>query len=261
MGHMKSSIDSRERVEEASGDRPAACEKTIVIPARNEAHRIESTLEEYLAYFRDDTEIIVVLNGCRDETGGIVSFFAESYENLRFIDEPGVVGKGGAVKMGFGRASGRIVAYVDADGATSARELERLMGEIAGYDGVIGSRWVDKTLVRKQQTLFRRLASRVFNLIVRVLFGLPYRDTQCGAKIFTSEVVNTVVDELGTTNLAFDVDLLYLINKKGFSIREVPTEWKDKPGSTIRMRSAAPTMFGALIRMRIKHSRFQNLVR
>jgi glycosyltransferase involved in cell wall biosynthesis len=242
------------------GDTIDFYKRTLVIPAYNEEMRIGSTLREYLGHFDRDTEIVVVLNGCHDSTGDIACAFLDANPNLRVIDERGVMGKGGAVTMGFSRARGDIVAYVDADGATPAAEIDRLMYEIGDADGVIGSRWVDKELLIRKQSLYRRLASRVFNGIVRTLFNLPYKDTQCGAKVFKRKALEAVVDELGTTNLAFDVDLLYLMHKHGFELKEVPTSWEDKEGSKISMRRAAPQMLGAVARMRIKHSRFKNLV-
>ena len=243
------------------GETIESYKRTLVIPAYNEEMRIGATLEEYLGHFDSDTEIVVVLNGCHDRTGNIACTFLDSSPNLRIIDERGVVGKGGAVTMGFRRARGEIVGYVDADGATSAAEIERLMDQIGDADGVIGSRWIDKEVLIRKQSPFRRTASRVFNFIVRTLFDLPYEDTQCGAKVFKREALDAIHNELGTTNLAFDVDLLYLMHKHGFELKEVPTAWEDKDGSKISMKRAAPRMLGAVIRMRIKHSRFSNLVK
>lgn len=246
---------------DVGGEAIESYKRTLVIPAYNEEMRIGATLEEYLGHFDRDTEIVVVLNGCRDRTGDIACTFLDSSPNLRIIDERGVVGKGGAVAMGFRRAKGDIVAYVDADAATSAAEIERLMDQVGDADGVIGSRWIDRGVIIRKQGPFRRIASRVFNSIVRTLFDLPYKDTQCGAKAFKREALDAIHDELGTTNLAFDVDILYLMHKHGFELKEVPTAWEDKDGSKISMKGAAPRMLGAVIRLRIKHSRFSNLVK
>ena len=243
------------------GETIESYKKTLVIPAYNEEMRIGATLREYLGHFDRDTEIVVVLNGCHDRTGDIAASFLASNRNLRIIDERGTVGKGGAVTLGFSRARGEIVGYVDADGATSAAEIDRLMEEIGDAYGVIGSRWIDKEVLIRKQGPYRRLASRVFNLTVRSLFNLPYKDTQCGAKVFKREALDAIHEELGTTNLAFDVDLLYLMHKHGFELKEVPTAWEDKDGSKISMKRAAPRMLGAVIRMRIKHSRFSDLVK
>jgi len=254
-------IDKQEKyLGDIGGETIESYKRTLVIPAYNEEMRLGATLREYLGHFDRDTEIVVVLNGCHDRTGDIAASFLDSNPNLRIIDERGVKGKGGAVTMGFKRARGDIVAYVDADGATSAAEIERLMNQIGDADGVIGSRWIDRGVIIRRQGPFRRLASRVFNAVVRIFFRLPYRDTQCGAKAFKREALDAIDDELGTTNLAFDVDLLYLMHKRGFELKEVPTAWEDKDGSKISMKRAAPRMLGAVIRMRIKHSRLKNLV-
>ena len=199
---------------DVGGEAIESYKRTLVIPAYNEEMRIGATLEEYLGHFDRDTEIVVVLNGCRDRTGDIACTFLDSSPNLRIIDERGVVGKGGVVAMGFRRAKGDIVAYVDADAATSAAEIERLMDQVGDADGVIGSRWIDRGVIIRKQGPFRRIASRVFNSIVRTLFDLPYKDTQCGAKAFKREALDAIHDELGTTNLAFDVDILYLMHKQ-----------------------------------------------
>lgn len=237
------------------------CSKTIIIPAFNEEHRIAPTLEQYLSYFDEDTEIMVVLNECSDRTAEVAASFMRDNVNLRIIDEPGVKGKGVAIRCGFYKAKGEIISYVDADGAVEAQEIDRLIGMLEGRDGIIGSRWIDRSSVRGRQNAYREFVSRIFNLIVRLIFWMPYTDTQCGAKVFRRRAVDAVVDELTTTNFAFDVDVLYLMRKKGFLLVEVPAVWEDKPGSKIRTWRAGPLMLLALIRMRIKHSRLENLVR
>jgi len=245
---------------DVGGDADAGFANTIIIPAYNEEHRIGPTLSEYLNHLSQNTEVMVVLNGCKDRTADVVSSFLDKGSHLRIIDEPGVVGKGGAITAGFRRARGDVIAYVDADGATSAEEIERLMSLVDGEDGVLGSRWIDKNYLRRKQSILRRITSRVFNTVVKILFRLPYKDTQCGAKVFKREAVDKIVDMLGTTNLAFDVDVLYLMKKHGLALKEVPTVWEDKDGSSVRMWRTAPRMFGAVVRMRIKHSRLKNLV-
>jgi dolichol-phosphate mannosyltransferase len=233
--------------------------RTIIIPAYNEERRIEPTLKAYLSYYGEDTEILVVLNGCLDRTADIVGSFLPEHRNMR-MEETDLIGKGGALMLGFRLARGDVLAHVDADGSTSPQDLDMLMGAMGDCAGVIGSRWIDKSLMRVKQSLYRRMTSRVFNIIVRLLFRLPYRDTQCGAKAFKRECIASIVDELGTTNYAFDVDVLYLLHKRGFEIKEIPLAWEDMPGTKIRMPRDAFLMLGAVIRMRIKYSRFKNIV-
>ena len=224
---------------------------TIVIPARNEAERIGPTLEDYLNHFGTDTEIIVVMNQCDDGTGDVVASFDKP--NLVTVDEPWIRGKGGAVIEGFRRASADIVAFVDADGATSAHELERLAGLLGQNDAIIGSRWIDPTMLIQQQNYLRRLTSRVFNILVRTLLRLPFLDTQCGAKVFRGQAIDNILGSLETTNMAFDVELLYLLHEDGARLVETPTVWKAMPDSTIHMWAVAPAMLLELFRIRWKY--------
>lgn len=234
---------------------------SIIIPAHNEEKRIKRTLVRYLNYFKDSGEILVVLDGCEDSTPEIVQEIRNKYPSLRYKNIPQSIGKGGALTEGFRIVNGEIIAYVDADGATGPEELDRLIDAMGHSDGVLGSRWIRNSVVLKEQPLIRRFASRAFNILVRTLFLFPYKDTQCGAKIFKKGVVKSIVEELGITNFAFDVDLLYLIHKKGFKIKEVPTVWADQDSSTLDLKKVAPTMLAAVIRLRLKHSILKSLVK
>jgi len=225
--------------------------RTIVIPARNEALRIGPTLEDYLNHFGADTEIIVVMNQCDDGTGDVLASFEKP--NLVVVDKPRIKGKGAAVIEGFRVANADTVAFVDADGATSAHELERLASLLGNNDAIIGSRWIDPTMLIQQQSYLRRLTSRVFNILVRTLLRLPFRDTQCGAKVFRKEALDKILCSLGTTNMAFDVELLYLLHRNGARVVETPTVWKSMPDSTIHMWAVAPAMLLELFRIKWKY--------
>lgn len=251
----------KEYLSSKSTDAAARYATTIIIPACDEEDRIGPTLDSYLAHFDDDTEILVVMNGCRDGTRDVVCSFLDGRPNLHAVEETDSIGKGGALMIGFRRARGDVISYVDADGATSPEDMQRLLEAMGDDSGVIASRWIDPSVMRVKQSLYRRFASRVFNSIIRVMFRIPYRDTQCGAKAFKREAVEAIVDKLGTTNCAFDVDVLYLMHQQGYTVKEMPLAWVDMPGTKIKMYRDAPRMLGAVIRMRTKHSRFKNLVR
>ncbi len=226
---------------------------SVIVPAHNEQERIAKTLEDYVQVFAD-SEIIVVLNGCTDGTRAVVDALRESNQNLLAIEIPDAVGKGGAVRAGILMARADVVGYVDADGSTPACEMRRLCEAIGDRDGVIGSRWLPGSLVAIRQSWARRVASRNFNLIVRALFGLGYCDTQCGAKVFRRAALERVMREVETANLAFDVDLLFMMKRLRMRIREEPTYWIDMQGSRVRLASASLHMFAAVVRLRLRHS-------
>lgn len=230
---------------------------SIIIPAKNEEKRIVKTLNDYISFFRKEGnfEIYVVMNSCTDNTLDVVRRFARKHPEVKYKYFDSALGKGGAIKKGIGLVKGNLVAYVDADGATAPKEILDLAGKIGKYDGVMGSRWVKGAKIAKRQPLGRLIASRGFNLLVRLILGLHYKDTQCAAKIFKSKTIKTVVDDVREKNFAFDACLLYLMKKRGYVIKEVPIEWKDVEESSVEMRSAIPRMLIAVIRTRLRGAR------
>jgi glycosyltransferase involved in cell wall biosynthesis len=232
---------------------------SIVIPAHNEAARIGGTVRDFSGAF-EDSEIVVVLNGCTDSTPQIVRELASRHPNVAIVEIEDPIGKGGAVRAGMLVAQAPVVAYVDADRATSAAEMRRLCEALDGYDAVVASRWCRGAVVEIAQPLQRRFASRVFNAIVRLLFGLKVSDTQCGAKAFRADALLNVLPAVETSNFAFDVDLLFAMKNAGMRIIELPTVWRDAAGSRVRLVPASLRMLASILRLRIRHSFFRAIV-
>ena len=231
-----------------------APEISVIIPAHNEELRIGRTLDCYYNFFLNAIpsafEIIVVVNGCKDNTMSLVSEFCNRHKEIKPLHFAEAIGKGAAIKEGFKIANGRFISFTDADASTRPEEMLKLISEcMEGYDGVIGSRWMKGSRVLIKQSLKRRLASRIFNLIVRVAFRIPYRDTQCGAKVFRDYVIKSIAPEIKTSCFVFDVDLLYKVKREGYNIREVPIVWEDKYGSSVILHRDAPTMLKALFKL------------
>ncbi|MFH0818646.1 MAG: dolichyl-phosphate beta-glucosyltransferase [Patescibacteria group bacterium] len=232
---------------------------SIIIPAYNEEQRISQTLRDYLIYFSSKkAEIIVVLNGCIDNTIDVVKTFQTQYPDLlKYIEISEAVGKGGAVQAGFKQAKGNIIGFVDADESTSPVEYDKLIHALPGNDGVIASRWLKKSIV-KERTLLRKITSKLFVSLVKLFFNLPYHDTQCGAKVFTASAINKILPQLEVKNMAFDVELLIACRANDLKIKEVPTFWVDKTssallGSKIKLIKSAILMFKTLIKIRKKN--------
>jgi len=234
---------------------------SIVVPARNEEGRIGDFLKEYCEYFGDigGWEMIVVVNNTQDNTISVLKKFMKKYQSLRYLDYSSVyTGKGGAVHAGFESALGDVVGYVDADASTPASAFHELVEKLNGCDGVIASRWRKDSKINKKQPISRRVSSRVFNLLVRGMFGLNYTDTQCGAKVFTRKALKRV--RLGVTNWAFDIDVLYQMKKKGFLVREIATTWIDREDSKLNVGRVSLEMLLAILRYRIVYSPFRFVV-
>lgn len=238
---------------------------SIVIPAYNEGRRLPPVLRSYAQYFSeklgDQVEILVIVNGSVDNTTHVARLIAKDYPMIRVVEEPGKIGKGGAVMMGAQMARGDHIGFVDADGATAAEAFDELYEKRDMGDAVIASRWIEGAVVEPRQPLKRRISSRCFNFLVTHLFGFDIHDTQCGAKILKGDVMKRILPLLGETRWAFDVDLLFQVHREGGSIREIPTVWRNMEGSKIRYLSSSLEMLIAIFRLRLLYSPFQFIVR
>ena len=217
---------------------------TIVIPAYNEEKRIGKVLAEIAA---DSGEFIVVCDGT-DDTEEIVREYSGSRPELDLIclSYGRRLGKGGAVREGFSHAGSPVLGYMDADGSTSLAQVHRLIEALDGADIVIGSRWLPGSVIPERQSLSRRIESRVFNLVIRLLFGLRFTDTQCGVKVFKKSAVDAVLADMTSTGFEFDVELLWRLSKKGYKVLECPITWQNTGDSRVKAGDAIRMLSGLL---------------
>ena len=214
----------------APGERELATPHlSIVIPAYNEAARIENALARVLECVEQqqwDAEVLVVDDGSKDATPQIVHRWMERYPRLHLIQNNGNRGKGYSVRNGLLQAAGDIVMFTDADLSAPMEEAERLFAAIAdGADVAIGSRWLDKARQTTHQPLYRRFFGRCFNWVTRTVMGLPFKDTQCGFKAFRREAAQVIFRLQRIERWGFDPEILFIARKLGYDIREVPVTW------------------------------------
>jgi len=235
----------------------------LLIPAYNEEARIEPVLRETASYFEQNysgkVQIVVVLNGCRDNTLGVVQRVAKDHPSVSWQDHPDPIGKGGALIEGLKLAPlADLVGYVDADGASPPKAFHELVKLTTRADCVIGSRWLPGGVLHQAQPWVRRFTSRCFHLVVQSLFWMNIKDTQCPTKVMRRVAVEAIHPHLMIADLAFDVNLIVSMHRAGFKVLEVPTEWTDKIGSkvTASLFRASTTMFLSVVRLRIIYSPF-----
>ena len=234
---------------------------SIIIPAYNEAGRIERTMRAYHQFFSEKNvsfELVIVLNGCRDNTIGVVERVRNDLtENSIVIIDMQQAGKGLAIKAGFANALVRdndLIGFVDADMATAPNAFYDLVTHIGDNDGIIASRYMPGAQITPARPAYKRYGSRIiYEPFVWALFGLSYYDLQCGAKLFKRAVIEHITPQLTVTQWAFDVELLYLCKKAGYSIQEIPTVWHDQADSKLTLRGGL-RMFGALFKVWWQHT-------
>jgi glycosyltransferase involved in cell wall biosynthesis len=236
----------------------------LLIPAYNEESRIGPVLRGYAEYvprnYEGKFQLVVVLNGCRDNTLGVVQAVSAEFPVVNWVEYAEPIGKGGALIEGLKLAPrADLVGYVDADGATEPPAFLDLVRRAGEADCVIGSRWVPGAVLHQVQSGQRRFASRSFHAIVQFFFRMNIRDTQCGAKVMRRTVVEKIHSSLCVADMAFDINLLYLLKRNGFTVLEVPTEWTDKSGSKVALFRTSLTMLLSVVRVRWIYSPFKGL--
>ncbi|MCL5007313.1 MAG: glycosyltransferase [Candidatus Marsarchaeota archaeon] len=240
----------------------------IVIPARNEKDRIGRTLDDYSRLeFHSRKARVVVVSESDDGTDDIVRKFEKRNSNITLLKATSGSGKGGAIIKGFRYAmarSGRcIIGFADADDAVTAREFSRLLERLNSskiVDGVIASRYSDGGSIEGRIGVGRKAASRAYNLLVRSLFRIGFSDTQCGAKVFKSETLRKVIGLVDINGMSFDINLLYELKIKGYTVVEQGVRYRQKnDGTNIRILRNSPQMLVAALGFRAYKSRFVRL--
>jgi glycosyltransferase involved in cell wall biosynthesis len=241
----------------------------LLIPAYNEEQRIGPVLDEYARRLPEEypgtCQIVVILNGCRDNTIGVVKEAEARHPCISHMEFVAPIGKGGALIEGLRLFPlGELIGYVDADGATPVHAFLDLAKRCAegAADCVIASRWLPGAKISHAQPGKRRFASRLFHAFVEGFFWMGIRDTQCGAKVLRRAAIEQVHPYLRLADLAFDVNLLYSVKRAGFRILEVPTEWNDRSGSHVVFNfRTSLNMLLSLVRLRLLYSPFYRWLR
>ena len=225
---------------------------SIVIPAYNEEQRLPATLDRIGAYAERSpipvAEILVVDDGSRDGTGALV----EARQGMtRLVSNPGNRGKGYAVRNGMLAAKGDWILSTDADLSAPIDELAKLIAAARRENAVvaIGSRALDRKLVKVHQPLMRELSGRAFNMVMRLVTGLPFRDTQCGFKLFRRDAAKDIFSRQVEEGFSFDVEDLVIARALGLRSIEVPVEWSNVEGTKVSLTQGMKS-FADLVRIR-----------
>ncbi len=247
-------------------------ELSVIIPAYNESERLPGFLMQALNHldteFHDLYEVLVVDDGSSDATATAVEKLIGVRPHVRLVHHGVNRGKGAAVQTGMLAAHGRLRLFADADGATPIEEERRLRKVIdAGADVAIGSRATrelrgsmepssplpDEAEIRWEVKVHRYLIGRIFATLVKGILGLNYADTQCGFKMFRGDVAGDLFRRLTLPRFIFDVEILYLAERLGYRVVEIPVNWRDVPGSKVHLVRDSWRMFLGLWQIRHRH--------
>lgn len=228
---------------------------SVVIPVFNEEARIYPTLERLDRYLQDtfdEFEIIVVDDGSSDNTALIVQDLGRKLGKITLIRYPVNAGKGYAIRTGVLASKGDLLLTCDADLSTPIEEVEKLLSYVdAGSAIAIGSRGLSASEIVMRQPWHRERMGRIFNVMVRTLLFGGIKDTQCGFKLFKGEAARRLFERSLIKGFSFDVEILFLARKLGYTVKEIPVRWFNSPHSKVRLLKDPIKMFLDLLRIRL----------
>jgi dolichyl-phosphate beta-glucosyltransferase len=231
----------------------------VVVPAYDEEERLAASLPRVLDYLessRLDAEVLVIDDGSHDATAAVARRLLRGRSG-RVVALAENRGKGHAFRRGFAEAAGRWVLLTDADLSTPIEEHRRLADSARerDLDLVIGSRAHENSRIEVHQSRLRESMGKSFNLAVRILTGLPYRDTQCGFKLLDRRRLAPIVERMVVDRFAFDAELLFLAVRYGLRVGEVPIAWRNSERSTVTLVRDPLNMLLDLVRVRWRFRR------
>jgi dolichyl-phosphate beta-glucosyltransferase len=233
---------------------------SVVIPAYNEERRLPAlltALDRDLDRILDGVgmrllEAIVVDDGSADRTVEVVDSFAGLAGRLRLIRLPTNRGKGAAVRAGMLAARGERALMTDADMSTPLDDIVSLVAALdSGYDLAIGSRALADSQVLVHQPRVRELMGKGFNVLLRLATRIPWRDTQCGFKLFRLETTRTLFQAQRIRGFAFDAEICLRARRLGLKLAEVPVRWSNDPETHVRMGRSSLQMAFDILRIAV----------
>ena len=234
---------------------------SLVIPAYNEVQRIGAMMTNLL--FSLDThsdqryEMFIVMDGCTDGTFEVVKRITKNNPRITTLVFPNRLGKGGALIEALKYTSSDLIAFIDADGSVSPRELIKLINLTQQYDLVIGSRYQESSVIT-QRPIIRTIFSRTFNISTKLLFWSigGINDTQCGVKVFKRSLLKKIEKDFFITDFAFDINLIYSSFRNSFKVKEIGIFWVEKSGSKLSngLTKQPFVMAFSLLRLRLYYS-------
>ena len=232
-------------------------ELSIVIPAFEEETRLGDSLEKIFEFLKADSinaEIIVVDDGSNDATADAARSICSTHPEIpsRVIRYEENRGKGFAVRTGLQAASSDIALFSDADLSTPIEEMRKLIDPISSgeFDVTFGSRALNRSLIGTHQPWRREQGGKVMNLIIRTMSGLPFSDTQCGFKAFNMVKFGPLLKVMTIDRFGFDVEFLYVAERHGLRLKEVPVRWNNAEGSKVSVARDTRRMLSELSQIR-----------
>lgn len=227
---------------------------SLIIPAFNEEARIGSSLHRIMGFLRSQpfaSEILIVDDGSKDRTVEVVQKIAGGGDSVQILSTQHL-GKGGAVRAGMLQGRGEYLFFSDADLSVPIETLSAFLAQLEnGCDVTIGTRQKQGARIELHQPFYREFMGKVFTWLSNWILDLRVSDFTCGFKGFRRAVAQDLFSRQRLKNWSFDAEILYLAQRRGYQIREIPVAWRDDRASKVRLWRDVATSFLGLIQIRL----------
>lgn len=211
---------------------------SIVVPVYNEANKVQISFSKLVEFFKSKdykVEYIFINDGSTDDTLAALKRIEKDSKTVRVLCNSVNMGKGFALKNGIMNAMGQYVLFSDVDLSTPLETLNRFEKYLNDYDIIMGCRWCREAKIELNQPLIRRFMSFFFYAIVHIFFLKGIRDTNCGFKCYRTVVAKDIFSKIYSKGWGFDVEILYIAQKKNYKIIEVPVTWRHHKDSRVNL--------------------------
>lgn len=209
---------------------------SIVIPCHNEEDVLRDNVEKVIDEIKDfkqEWELLIVEDGCTDETPEIADELSERYGEVRHLHFKEKLGKGKAITEAFNQSKCSKLVFMDADLATDLKHIPEILEELESNDIVIGSRY--KVGASSNRNLEREFLSRAYNIAARIFFQTGVKDHQCGFKGFRKKAFDEIKNDIESNHWFWDTELVINAQEKGIDVKEKPIEWEEKRDSGVKI--------------------------
>lgn len=224
---------------------------SVLIPIYNEGNNINFTINKINSFFSNkyNYEIIIVDDFSNNNTIEILKSIKN--KNIKIFFNKSNKGKGYSLRKAIKESSGDIILTTDADLSADISEFDKLFRQYKkGYSFVIGSRSKKNSIIKVKQNLLRIFLGKSFNILVRIILGLNFKDTQCGFKLYESKKIKPFISLCKIDRFCTDVEILYLAKKNNISVFEEGIIWSNSKKSSVNILLDPINMFFDLINIK-----------
>jgi len=226
---------------------------SVIIPFYNEDDVIEDNIMQIINYLSPKFEFEIIIVNDSGKQNKILNVLNSNCDFIKYCENSTNLGKGASVRKGVKNSKGEFILLTDADLSSPIKQFDKLYQILLeGNDIVIGSRSTKESIIIIKQPILRILAGKIYNILIYLILGIKFYDTQCGFKLFNGEKLRKIISKTTSKGFGIDIELIYLAKKLNYKIYEVGITWIDKKNSSVKLLKDSLPMFIELINLRFK---------